>query len=445
MPVTTAQWKYLYGVFNPAQRLDLTDADLFVERPGAVAAKIANDLQLETAGKWVVCGSMGSGKSSELAHLGGMLRDDYAVIGLDLPNTVASVDRIQPAEVLFLIGVAAIRAAADLWDQKIGDDAIKQLQAALRPLLTPGLDLQPSEILQGAALFAANVVAPGSTVVAGAVGAAARALGGTVSGKLPRSRPSPINGVTRTVHDGEPDLVRLQEAVDRILAEVAEVRPPIVLVDGLDKIQELPSIRKMFSTSRILCLPASPIIYAAPITLMLATEYQAVAAQFRRERLTNIVIRRPDLPGIELADAKLQRGLAVLREVVEKRLALADLPLAEVFAGDSLDRLIASSGGVLRNLILVCRYAIEIAFRNRAPHVSAEVAEEAVNELRKEYEITMNGMRRDELIHILTHGEPSGRDVSLELLLGGYALPYSNGKVWFEPHPILRGGLARRA
>jgi hypothetical protein len=135
----------------------------------------------------------------------------------------------------------------------------------------------------------------------------------------------------------------------------------------------------------------------------------------------------------------------VLREVVEKRLALADLPLAEVFAGDSLDRLIASSGGVLRNLILVCRYAIEIAFRNRAPHVSAEVAEEAVNELRKEYEITMNGMRRDELVYVLTHGEPSGRDVALELLLGGYALPYSNGKIWFEPHPILRGGLARRA
>ncbi len=442
MPVTTAQWKYLYGVFNPAQRLDLSEADLFVERLGAVAAKIANDLQLETAGKWVVCGSMGSGKSSELAHLGGLLQADYAVIGLDLPNTVASVDRIQPAEVLFLIGVAAIRAAADLWNHKIGDDAIKQLQAALRPLLTPGLDLQPSEILQGAALFAANVLAPGSTAL---VGAAARAVGGAVSGKLPRSRPSPINGVTRSVHDGEPDLVRLQEAVDRILAEVAEVRPPIVLVDGLDKIQELPSIRKMFSSSRILSLPASPIVYTAPITLMLATEWQAAGGQFRRERLTNIVIHRPDLPGIDIADAKLRAGLHVLRQVVEKRLALADLPANEVFAADSLERLIASSGGVLRNLILVCRYAIEIAFRARAPHVSPEVADEAVNELRKEYEITMNSLRRDELVHVLAHGEPSGRDVSLELLLGGYALPYSNGKVWFEPHPILRGGLARRA
>ena len=30
-------------------------------------------------------------------------------------------------------------------------------------------------------------------------------------------------------------------------------------------------------------------------------------------------------------------------------------------------------------------------------------------------------------------------EVSTDLLLSGYVLPYSNGGVWFEPHPILRG------
>lgn len=43
-------WKQLYAVFNPAQRLELADADLYVERPGAFADKIAGQLRLADAG-----------------------------------------------------------------------------------------------------------------------------------------------------------------------------------------------------------------------------------------------------------------------------------------------------------------------------------------------------------------------------------------------------------
>jgi hypothetical protein len=35
---------------------------------------------------------MGSGKSTELVHLGSLLRDTHAVVGLDLPNTVARIE-----------------------------------------------------------------------------------------------------------------------------------------------------------------------------------------------------------------------------------------------------------------------------------------------------------------------------------------------------------------
>jgi len=445
MAVTLEQWKQLYAAFNPSQRLELSDADLFVERPGAIAHEIAADLQLETAGKWVVCGSMGSGKSSELAHLGGILQHDYAVIGLDLPNTVASIDRIQPAEVLFLIGIAAVRAAADLWSHKISDAAIQQLFSALKPLLgETNFELQPSEILQGVALFAANVAAPGAGAVTGAVGAAARALGGAVKGRMPLRRPSPLNGVTRPVHDGEPDLVHLQEAVDRILDEVATVRTPIVLVDGLDKIQELTSIRRLFSTSRILSLPKRAVVYTGPITLMLGTEWQAAGSQFQRQRLTNVVTRRPELPGITLTDVKIAAGRTSLQQVIAKRLALAGLDTATVFADDGVDLLIETSGGLLRDLIHLVNRTVRIAFAQKAPHVTRAIAEDAVSELRKEYEITMNGRRREELAYVREHGEPSGKgDVSPELLLGGYILPYSNGRIWFEPHPILREGVAR--
>ena len=60
-------------------------------------------------------------------------------------------------------------------------------------------------------------------------------------------------------------------------------------------------------------------------------------------------------------------------------------------------------------------------------------------ELRREYESTLNTRRVEELVHVARVGEPSGKPESNELLLGGYVLPYANGRVWFEPHPILRG------
>lgn len=183
-------WKQLYAVFNPAQRLELADADLYVERPGAFADKIAGQLRLADAGpeKWVVCGSMGSGKSSELVHLGGILQGEYAVIGLDLPNTVTQISKIQPAEVLFLIGAAAVRAAEALWGHAVEQSLVQRLTEALRPLLASRpFEIQPGEMLQGVALFTANLAAGGAAGAVGAAGAAARALGGALS---PRPRSS---------------------------------------------------------------------------------------------------------------------------------------------------------------------------------------------------------------------------------------------------------------
>lgn len=94
---------------------------------------------------------------------------------------------------------------------------------------------------------------------------------------------------------------------------------------------------------------------------------------------------------------------------------------------------------MLRDLIHLVNYAVELAFTADAPRIDQRLADEAVSELRKEYEITMDGQRREELAYVRKHGEPSSKgDVALKLLLGGYVLPYSNGRVWFEPHPILR-------
>lgn len=445
MPITADDWREMYAVFDPTVRVEYEDADLFVGRPGAVAASIADDLRLglERAGKWVVCGAMGSGKSSELVQLARLLEGSHAVVGVDLPRSVARVDRLRPAEVLYLIGLAAIRASRDLWDHELPEATTAALHRAFMPLLGDNrVEINPREIVQGVSLLvahAASAAIGGSGALVGAASGLARAAAGALPGHLQRT--TPLGGATRAALDSDPELDQLRVAVDAVLDEVAKVRQPVVLVDGLDKIQTLTAIRDLFSDSRVLALPRAPVVYTGPITLMLATEWQATAGFFRRERLTNVVVHAPGPSGVEIDADKIADGRAAMRSVIERRLfRLGDRTIDDVFDAVALERIIDMSGGLLRDLIHLVNRAVRWCLRRQEARITAAIADEAIVEMRKEFEITLTTRRVEELVHVARCGEPSGNgEESADLLLRGYVLPYANGRVWFEPHPLLRG------
>jgi hypothetical protein len=447
MGISDDTWRKIYAAFDPTARVEFDEADLFVGRPGTIAMSIVDDLRLglEPQGKWVVCGAMGSGKSSELVELARRLDESHAVIGLDLPRSVTRVELLQPAEVLYLIGLAAIRTARDRWQQDIAAPLVDELHESFKPLLGQhARAIDPREILQGVALLTAHVASAATgagPAVVGAVTGAARAVASVLPGKATLQRGTPLGGSTRPAVEGDPDIERLCAAVNAILEELAQTRQPIVLVDGLDKIQELKVIRDLFSGNRLLSLPRAPVVYTGPITLMLGTDWQATGGFFRRERLTNVVVRIPGLPGISIDSQKVEAGAAAMREVVSRRLRRVDLGVDDLFTPNSLDKLVVSSGGLLRDLIHLVQRAVRWCIRSKSiEKISELAADEAILELRREYEITLNTRRVDELLHVARVGEPSGdKDVSSELLLTGYILPYANGRVWFEPHPILRG------
>ncbi len=426
------RWRDLYHLFDPKKRLESADDDLFVERPSAVAERIIGDLDFEPSGKWVVCGSLGSGKSSELVRLGRKLWRNYTVIALDLPSSSTRVDKLTPAEVLFLIGAAAIRTARDN-AHPVPRSEENRLIDAFQGLLEPGSRLNVGEILQGVALFIPNLVAPGIASAVGAATGAARVAGGL------------LGGTTRTFQEGEPAIQELTLAVNAVLQKVRDnLPPPVVLVDGLDKVQDLPTIRSLFTSTRLLSAPTAPIIYSGPITLMISTVWNVAGSAFKRERLTNVVVQPPPPEWLSLDSAKIQAGRQAMRQVVEKRLARYSLKSGDVFEENTVESLITASGGVLRDLIHLvnrcCRFAYDASKKNPAAKVDARIADEAIMELRKEFEVTLTTKRLEELKHVKQTGEPSGNsDISSDLLLSNYVLPYSNGKVWFEPHPILRG------
>lgn len=437
-------WKRLYNLFDPTMRLEMADQDLYVERPGSVAESIAADLRfgLEPEGKWVVCGSLGCGKSSELVHLGTLLDNTHTVIGLDLPGSVARVDLIQPSEVLFLIGAAAVRTSEERLDRVVDARLKTNLLNAFKGILSSeGHAVDLGKLLQGVALFAANVAAPGVGAVVGAASGAAQVATGALGEKARTTvrRAAKLGGLTRPVKEGEPDFERLREAVDDVLFDLRGVRPPVVLVDGLDKLQALGTIRDLFAAHRILALPRAQIVYTGPITLMLATEWQAAGGAFKRERLTNLVVRRPDLIWVEPSDATVEAGRRAMTSIIDRRLRRADLTRDEVFEPRTADRLIEASGGLVRDLVHLVNRSVRRALQGDEQRIGEATVDAAISEIRKEYEVTLNTRRVEELRHVSREGEPSGAEEAHELLLGGYVLPYSNGRVWFEPHPILRG------
>lgn len=447
MPPDLNTWKLLYNVFDPTRRLEESDQSLYVSRPGAVAEDIATDLRLgltrEEQEKWVVCGSMGSGKSTELVHLGSLLRDSHVVIGLDLPNTIAQIDLIEPPEVLFLIGAAAVRTAEEVFDHEVPKKLQEELVAAFRGLLPEGHGMDLGKVLQWVALFAANLASPGVGAVASAAKGAADMATGALGDKsrITVGRSSGLGGKTRPVKENEADLERLREAVDDILDDLRAIRPPVILVDGLDKLQDMAAIRNLFTIHRILALPKAEIIYTGPITLMLETEWAAAGAAFSRVRLTNVVLNMPELDQISIEESKLLEGRETLTNVVRRRLDLLGLSVPDVFEEGALEKLIEKSGGLLRDLMQLISRAVRGALRRSEMYIGTSRAEETIIELRKEYQITLTTRRVDELLHVRKWGKPSGGDESGRLLIGGYILPYTNGDVWFEPHPILRDRL----
>ena len=429
----TADLKAIYRAFDHTARLE--DTSLYVKRERAPSERIKTGLSLDNNKHWIFCGSIGSGKSSELAYLGHLLTSDYFVVGLDLYQSVDDVLTIRPAEVLMLIGAAAVRTVEEWFGGTIPKDQTDALRKAfLGVLAETARGPEPGKILEGVALLAWGAGTMSVGDVGKGVVSIASSMGRLVKGK----QRTPLGGLTRpSLREGDSDVVALMDAVNTILRHIESEygRAPIVLVDGLDKLDSIETIRPLFCTSLLSGIHGSS-VYSAPITMMLQTEWQTAASYFERERLTNLVVVQPS-QGTNVEDDLVVRGRELMHEVVARRLKGLKLAMEDVFEDGVLDTIITESGGVLRTLVHLVRQAAFEAIRDEAACILKGHVTTAIDELAHEFQITMNGQRRAELEAIRDHGEPSGNETAFELLLGNYVLPYRNGHSWWAPAPLV--------
>jgi hypothetical protein len=169
--------------------------------------------------------------------------------------------------------------------------------------------------------------------------------------------------------------------------------------------------------------------------MMLDTEWNSASSYFTRARLSNLAIAAPSKG--ECDPQLIAQSRALLREVVTKRLARRQLAEQDLFDARALDELIGASGGVLRSMIHLVRQAIYTTIDRKGERVTLADTQQAIHDLGHEFEITMTVARREELLAIVTNGEPSGNNTALELMLSNYVLHYRNGHSWWAPAPLV--------
>lgn len=444
-------WRLLFTrLFDFQATLSGDDLPLYVERPGSPAREIARQLDEDRgrANRFFLAGSPGSGKSSELAELGRRLDQEYAVIGLDVYASAANVTGVSGAEVLFMMGAAATRLASERWGVEISPSARTALFEAFKGVAHEPARLDMDRLLKGTALL--------TTVAANALGAPGalvkQVADGVVEGVMSRAPRSvvlrPYGGLARELREGDPELDRLAEALAEILRQVAEVRPPLILVDGLDRIEDPGSIRQLFLQTRLLDLPTCPVVYNGPIALWYGPEAMTLAgtARFQICPMPNITVEEPVPGSARLEPGALEEGRATLRRVVSRRLEAARLRVEDLLEPEALELMLTGSGGVLRDLIRLMHRAARLAHRTTPTpkRISVALAQRAFEESAAEVQTFAANLRRIEELRIVeTQGRPSGSPESLGLLLHGAVLAYRDHVPWFRAHPFLRALLAQ--
>lgn len=444
---STPPWKRLFTErFDPQRTLKGADLQFFVERPGAPSKEIPRRLVEEPgkAIKFFLSGSPGCGKSTEVAQIGSALYEQHAPVGLDVYTSAASMSQVSGSEILFMLGAAILKVAKESWGCEVSDKARKELFDAFQKVAAEPHKLDLDRLVRGTATFAsAGLGMAGQALAAAGLMATTEAV---LSATPSRITLRPFGGLTRNLREGDPEVDRLAQALASIVdeAHAAIGRPVVLLVDGLDKLEDADCIQRLFVQTRMLDLPTCPVVYNGPISLWLDPSYMALVntARFECFPLPNCTIEDPVPGSAHLEPKELAEGRDLLRTLVARRLQADDLVLEDVFDPGSLDILISASGGVLRDLVHLVHRACRQASRLQPvpQRIDDALAQFSRTVLAREIQpgVALSQASLDELAFVERQGRTTGTPHSLQLLLRGAILAYQNDRPFLRVHPLLR-------
>lgn len=423
---------------------------LYVEPPYSPAAQISRKLiawtraaaSTPTPGrppKFLFCGARGSGKTTQLRHLFSQLKASHDVMLLDLAPVLP--ERVGTVAIIVHMGLALLARQVHY----AGGDAgavlrrqeAKSFQAALERLLAQdgedasSVDLAPLVEAIGFALTTLDLVSGGAAT---ALVGAAKVVSASYRQILDRIRP--VTDLTRA-----PTLTRvlasseLGAAIDlgRIVGDLAGVlhgvssRPPLLLVDGLDKILKVEDAFAAFENTELLReLDVAAVLSGPPVLRS--------AARFAGLRLDLDVRLNHNLPVVDAEGQPRPEGIDALRRILSLRLA----GRAEGrFHADAVATAARCSSGIPREFLRFLVEAALVAEERGDTQVQEIHVRAVVKETRLILQQTLTSADVERLGLILDTHRMGEQARDQELFYEGFIASYPNDDAYFRPNEIL--------
>ncbi|MEH2468074.1 ATP-binding protein [Nostoc sp.] len=246
---------------------------------------------------------------------------------------------------------------------------------------------------------------------------------------------------------------KLSDLVARIneiaaLIQTATQQNVLVIIDDLDKL-DLGRVNEIYRDNiKALCQPNFQIIYTIPIAVLRETFISTIITTETNDQ----VVAMPVLKIFEKGKNRFPNAkprpeaTKILGEVLQKRIS------SELITAKTAEKIVISSGGVLRELIRIskecCRICLRMIRRNPSAEIIIDdkILLQAINKIRNDFSIRLGKADIDILQSVYEQFMPNDPKQAefLDLLHGLYVLEYRTDETWYDVHPIIIESLKRQ-
>lgn len=399
---------------QPVQRHELDQ--LFVARPDSPTQKLQTALRLQSrqasGPKVLFVGHRGAGKTTELNYLASQLEGEFVSVQVPAYDIYQKPD-ISHIELIYAMNLRLLQVATDEsvvprgvvtagWE-KLLESVYQPLKRTIFGEKPIAADERPSVTLR-VAVLAAELE--------------------TKIGTEDLTRRQIKERYAGNVNE-------LIKQFDEVAAKLKQVtgKNVLMMVDGLEKF-DLKDMKNLFTDhSRTLTTPTPAILYTFPVALQYKGDYTQIKQSFDRvDTLPNISINHRDGTPDEVGRGKLAE--IILRRVTKR-----------LFQPDTLETAVLFSGGHVKTLIQLLRFATLEAVVNGDARVGKEHLQVAMRRLRSDY---MQMLKPEDHDVLRTVRADPVKDLSgaegpyQELLYNGSLLEYANTRgPWVNVIPIV--------
>ncbi|MDB9526465.1 AAA family ATPase [Oscillatoria sp. CS-180] len=241
----------------------------------------------------------------------------------------------------------------------------------------------------------------------------------------------------------------LSRQIDLIAAAIfsATRKKVLVIIDDLDKL-DLPVVRSIFQENvNALFSPNVRVVFTIPISVIREPQIYAALAARSNVILLPVMKFFPKEKAHQTERVPIQSNVEMLERILEKRIP------AHLIEPDMVRQIVLLSGGVLRELVRLCReccreclLVIDLEPETTDVKINDDILTEAVKSLRNQYARPIGTNRYAMLAQTYENFAPPDAESEefLELLHGLYVLEYENADLWYDLHPLVADILRRK-